>query len=235
MSISDSSHRIGIRLGAAVAVSLTAVALTAGCSSSKSSKAAGTTPPVATTTVTTGAAAATTSSSGTVDGGASPSTAGSSSESAKPTTVGAGGPHDCSADMLSLSIAPLREPINHVMISAKNTSQLPCHLNQYPELRITPDQNSIITPLDTSKPAQPTILLSPGATAYAGVMTNAADGSGKNGKNVPSLTLTLESSSPDGGGVGRPTTVAMPASADYIDSSAFVTYWQSDLQTAASS
>ncbi|MBS2539564.1 DUF4232 domain-containing protein [Catenulispora sp. NF23] len=233
MSISDSSHRIGIRLGAAVVVSLTAVALTAGCSSSKSSKAASTAPPPAATTTVT--AAATSSSSGTVDGGASPSTTGSSSESAKPTTVGAGGPHDCSADMLSLSIAPLREPINHVMISAKNTSQLPCHLNQYPELRITPGQNSIITPLDTSKPAQPTILLAPGATAYAGLMTNSPDGSGKNGKNVPSLTLSLESSSPQGGGVGRPVTVAMPASADYIDSSAFVTYWQSDLQTAASS
>lgn len=238
MNTTDSSLPIGIRLGATLAVSLAAVSLAAGCGSSKSS---GTKAAAGSTTTSAGAASSTSASgtvaasdsSGGVNGGASPGTPGSSTSSLppKPTTPGPGGPHDCSTDMLSFKIDPVREPINHVLISATNTSKLPCHLNKFPSLRTFQSQTIIIRAAAATKPSG-TVLLAPGATAYAGVMTNSADGSGTNGRQVPSLSLDLQSSGADGGGVGRPVTVQMPASAQYVDSSAVVTYWQSDMQSA---
>jgi hypothetical protein len=212
MNTSDARRPIGIRLGAAVAVALVAGSLTAGCGGSTSSKAAnGTSGSTSPATATTAAAA-------------------SSSLPPKPTDVGSDGPHDCSTDMLKFTIAPLHEPINHVMISATNTSKLPCHLNKYPLLRTFQAQQTPIGAADATKPAA-AILLAPGATAYAGVMTNSADGSGTNGRNVASLDLQLQPSG-GGGGVGRPAPVAMPPSAQYVDSSAVVTYWESDAQSA---
>jgi hypothetical protein len=234
MNTSDASRPIGIRLGAAVAVALAAGSLAAGCGSSKSSTAASaaSSSAGATSAAATTAAAASSSSSGTVDGGASPSAAGSASSPLppKPTDVGPGGPHDCSTDQLKLTIQPLHEPINHVMISATNISQVPCHLNKYPLLHTVPSQQTPIKAADSTRPAA-AILLAPGATAYAGIMTNSADGSGAAGRNVPTLQLSLQPSG-GGGGVGRPATVTMPTTAQYIDSSAVVTYWESDVQSA---
>lgn len=232
MNTSDASRPIGIRLGAAVAVALAAGSLAAGCGSSKSSKASASASSTGASSAATTAAAASSSSSGTVDGGASPSPGGSVSSSLppKPTDVGPGGPHDCSTDQLKLAIQPLREPINHVMISATNITQVPCHLNKYPLLHTVQTQQTPIKAADATKPAA-AILLAPGATAYAGIMTNSADGSGTAGRNVPSLQLSLQPSG-GGGGVGRPAAVAMPTGAQYIDRSAVVTYWESDVQSA---
>lgn len=233
MNTSDSSHLIGIRLGTALAACLAAVTLTAGCSSSTSSGAKNAAGSATTTSAASAASPATSSSSGSVDGGASPSTAapGTSSPASKPTSVGAGGPRDCSTDMLHLTIDPVREPINHVVISATNTSQVPCHLNKYPLLRTFQADKSTIGVAAMDKPAGP-ILLAPGAVAYSGVMTNAADGSGTNRKTIPALFLQLQPGDAGAGGVGRPVSVAMPPSAQYIDSSAYVSYWESDMQSA---
>jgi hypothetical protein len=132
--------------------------------------------------------------------------------------------------MLKFTITPMHEPINHVLITATNISQVSCHLNKYPMLRTLLSQAAIIKAVDATKPAT-AILLAPGATAYAGIMTNAADGSGTAGRNVATLELQLQSVS-GGGGVGRPTSVPMPTGAQYIDSSAVVTYWESDQQSA---
>jgi hypothetical protein len=116
------------------------------------------------------------------------------------------------------------------MISATNISQVPCHLNKYPLLHTVQSQQTPIKAADATKPAA-AILLAPAATAYAGIMTNSADGSGAAGRNVPALELSLQPSG-GGGGVGRPATVTMPTGAQYIDSSAVVTYWESDAQSA---
>lgn len=225
---------LGLRLSAVAVAALATMALAAGCGSSTSSSGAKN---AAASTVSAAAAGSATSSSGAVDGGASPSAAGSgagsgTSEPPKPTDPGAGGPHDCSTDMLSFKIQPVREPINHVLLSATNISRLPCHLNKYPMLRTVLSQAAIIKPEEATRPAGQ-VLLAPGATAYAGIMTNSADGSGVGGKNIPTLELQLQPGG-EGSGVGRPTAVAMPTGAQYIDSSAFVTYWQSDAQTAIS-
>jgi hypothetical protein len=133
--------------------------------------------------------------------------------------------------MLRFAIDPLHEPINHVLISATNTSRLPCRLNRYPLLRTFQAEKAPIGAVESTKPATP-VLLAPGAKAYAGLMTNSADGSGKNGKNIPLLILQLQPSDAGAGGVGRPASVAMPQNAQYVDSSAFVSYWESDMQSA---
>ncbi|MEZ0110891.1 hypothetical protein ABH920_004906 [Catenulispora sp. EB89] len=233
MNTSDSSHLIGIRLGTALAACLAAVTLTAGCSSSTSSGAKNAAGSATTTSAASAVSPTASSSSGSVDGGASPSTAapGTASGSPKPTSVGAGGPRDCSTDMLHFSIDPVREPINHVLISATNTAQVPCHLNKYPLLSTFQADKSTIGVAQMDKPAA-AILLAPGAIAYAGVMTNAADGSGTNRKTIPALFLQLQPGDAGAGGTGRPVSVAMPPSAQYIDSSAYVSYWESDMQSA---
>ena len=232
-SPSSPSTTSGIRLGAALAASLAVVSLAAGCGGSKSSTAASTSANSATTSAAASPTAGASSSSGVVDGGASPSAAGAGSSSLppKPTTPDPGGPRDCSTDMLKLTIEPLHEPINHVMISAQNISQLPCHLNKYPLLRTFEAQQ---TPMQVAQATKPAIalVLQPGATAYAGVMTSSADGSGTNGRNVPAMLLQLQASSAAAGGVGRPASVVMPHDAQYVDGSAVVTYWESDIQTA---
>lgn len=233
MNTSDASRPIGIRVGGALAASLAAVSLAAGCGSSTStpnaaSSSASTSSPSSSTTTAAAASSATSAASSATSSAASASE--SSSLPPKPTSPGPGGPGDCSTDMLKLTIEPLREPINHVMIEAKNISQLPCHLNKYPMLRTYQAQPTPIPAAEATKPASAIVLL-PGASAYAGVMTSAADGSGTSGKNIPALLLQLQPSA-GGGGVGRPASVAMPPGSQYIDSAAVVTYWESDVQTA---
>ncbi|NUP49731.1 MAG: DUF4232 domain-containing protein [Catenulispora sp.] len=132
--------------------------------------------------------------------------------------------------MLKLSVAPVREPINHVLITATNTSQSRCRMNSYPYLRYDPDQQAPVPPADATKPAT-AVVLAPGASAYAGMMTSAADGSGKFGKDRPTIELQL--AAVDGGSEpGSPSTVPMPKGSQYVDDSAVVTYWVTDQQTA---
>ncbi|GAA2016912.1 hypothetical protein GCM10009839_10820 [Catenulispora yoronensis] len=132
--------------------------------------------------------------------------------------------------MLKLAVSALREPINHVLITATNTSKSHCRLNGYPFLKYDPDQQAPVAAADATKPAT-TIDLAPGDSAYAGVLTSSADGSGKNGKDRPTIDLQLASVA--GGGLpGSPSKLAMPKGAQYVDDSAMVTYWVTDLQAA---
>ena len=132
--------------------------------------------------------------------------------------------------MLKLTIEPLREPINHVMISGEEHLAAAVPSEQVPAAAHLQAQQTPIQAAGATKPAI-AMVLQPGASAYAGVMTSAADGSGTNGKNVPAMLLQLQPSA-GGGGVGRPASVAMPPGSQYIDSAAVVTYWESDVQSA---
>lgn len=230
MDTTDSSRPKHLRLAAATAAALAAMTLAAGCGGSKSS---GTKNAAASSTTSSSAAGSGSATATSADAStpAAASATSATSEPPKPTDPGPSGPHDCSTDMLNFKIDPLREPINHVLITATNTSKLPCHLNKYPMLRTLLSQTAIVKAVEATKPAGP-ILLAPGATAYAGIMTSSADGSGVAGRNVLSLELQLQPGSGTGG-VGRPVSVPMPTSAQYVDSTAVVTYWESDLQSAS--
>ncbi len=115
-------------------------------------------------------------------------------------------------------------------MKATNTSGATCDLYFAPYLRFDAAQ-SPLPELPDSKP-QAVVTLAPGESGYAGVLTSSADGSGRNGRTVTSLSVSLPGR--DGkGSIGGSAAVALPLGSVYLDDSAWVTYWQSDASEAA--
>lgn len=75
--------------------------------------------------------------------------------------------------------------------------------------------------------------LAPGESGYAGVLLEAADGSGQGGTTGHELTVAFQGRTPNssGGASARP---ALPAEGVYYDSSLTVTYWQQNAADALS-
>lgn len=133
--------------------------------------------------------------------------------------------------MLKITVVPVREPINHVLITATDTAQRRCRMNGYPALRLGADQQAPTAPMAATKPATP-VVLAPGASAYAGLTTSAADGSGRHGRNEPTIELQLLTGEGGSDPKAAPVKLAMPKDSAYVDDSASVTYWVGDQQTA---
>ncbi|GAA3188483.1 MULTISPECIES: DUF4232 domain-containing protein [Streptomyces] len=140
-----------------------------------------------------------------------------------------GAPKACDPADLTLTASALPRPVNHLLLEAKNTSGTTCDLYSYPFLRFDEAQ-SPLAPLAESKP-QSVLSLAPGASGYASIMTSSGDGSGTNGHQRTSLSLSLADRDEQGGGASVP--VALPGGSAYLDDSAWVTYWQPDAATAA--
>ncbi|MFJ9416877.1 DUF4232 domain-containing protein [Streptomyces sp. NPDC101227] len=138
--------------------------------------------------------------------------------------------HACDAAKTRVVAKPLARPVNHLLLEATNTSGSPCDLYAAPHLRFD-DAQSPIPDLPDSKP-QAVVTLAPGASGYAAVLTSSADGSGRHGRKVTSLSVGLPGRDGKGsiGGAGK---VALPGGSVYVDDSAWVTYWQSDPSDAA--
>ncbi|WP_411134637.1 DUF4232 domain-containing protein [Streptomyces sp. C10] len=135
----------------------------------------------------------------------------------------------CDAAKIRIVAQPLKRPVNHLLLEATNTSGATCDLHLSPYLRFG-DAQSPLAELPDSRP-QSVVTLAPGESGYAGVLTSSADGSGRNGHTVTSLSVSLPGR--DGkGSIGGSTTVALPGGSVYIDDSAWVTYWQSDASAA---
>ncbi|WP_327703830.1 DUF4232 domain-containing protein [Streptomyces decoyicus] len=146
----------------------------------------------------------------------------------------AGAPGDrhraCDAAKIRIVAKPLNRPVNHLLVKATNTSGAICDLYFAPYLRFDAAQ-SPLPELPDSKP-QAVVTLAPGESGYAGVLTSSADGSGRNGRTVTSLSVSLPGR--DGkGSIGGSAAVALPLGSVYLDDSAWVTYWQSDASEAA--
>ncbi|GAA5609964.1 DUF4232 domain-containing protein [Streptomyces platensis] len=135
----------------------------------------------------------------------------------------------CDAAKIQIVAKPLKRPVNHLLLEATNTSGATCDLYFSPYLRFDEAQ-SPLAELPDSKP-QSVVTLAPGQSGYAAVMTSSADGSGKNGSTMTSLSVSLPGR--DGkGSIGGSRTVALPGGSVYLDDSAWVTYWQSDMSAA---
>ncbi|NUR58079.1 MAG: DUF4232 domain-containing protein [Catenulispora sp.] len=156
---------------------------------------------------------------------------------AKPTTKttkpsappAAGRPADCTTAHLKATVTNLTRPINHVLLTVTNTGSAPCSVYYYPDLRFDADQQAVTPPLEDSKP-QAVVTIAPGESAYAAVGTSAADGSGGSGKLEKQVEMFLEARDQSG---SLPGSLKLPLPANtYVDDKAFVTYWQSDLQSA---
>ncbi|MGC4914870.1 DUF4232 domain-containing protein [Streptomyces albogriseolus] len=163
--------------------------------------------------------------SGSGDSGSKGSSAGTSdgSEDA-PATF-----NPCNGANTSVTAAPVSRPVNHMLITVKNTGAKNCDLTYYPVLRFD-EMQWVPQPIEDSKP-QAVVTLGPGESAYAGVVLSAADGSGSGGATGKKLTVGFQARTPnsDGGPAAIP---SLPAKGVYYDSSLTVTYWQSSMDDA---
>ncbi|MFB8780162.1 DUF4232 domain-containing protein [Streptomyces albogriseolus] len=163
--------------------------------------------------------------SGSGDSGSKGSSAGTSdgSEDA-PATF-----NPCNGANTSVTAAPVSRPVNHMLITVKNTGAKNCDLTYYPVLRFD-EMQWVPQPIEDSKP-QAVVTLAPGESAYAGVVLSAADGSGSGGATGKKLTVGFQARTPnsDGGPAAIP---SLPAKGVYYDSSLTVTYWQSSMDDA---
>jgi hypothetical protein len=151
-----------------------------------------------------------------------PSTANPDADAANPT--------DCAVTHLKGTVTSLTRPINHVLLTVTNTGTTTCNLYYFPDLRLDADQQSVTQAVEDSKP-QAVVTIAPGESAYAAIGTSAADGSGSTPKLEKQVEVFLETRDQSGSLPGS-MTLPLPAGT-YVDmDKAFVTYWQSDLQSA---
>ncbi|MFJ6757317.1 DUF4232 domain-containing protein [Streptomyces sp. NPDC091273] len=229
------------RLASAAVVALTALALTAcqndtglkdggpatssGSVTDTPSPAGGSSTPTPGSTTTPGATKAGTGT-GTGSGTGGADAKGSSAPSA------AGDRALCNGSNTEVTVQPVARPLNHMLISVKNTGSKPCDLTYYPVLRFD-EMQWAPTALKETRP-QAVVSLAPGESGHAGALLEAADGSGEGGMTAQRLTIAFQGRTPNSSG-GASATPALPAKGVYYDSSLTVTYWQQNIEDALGS
>ncbi|NUS82000.1 MAG: DUF4232 domain-containing protein [Streptomyces sp.] len=130
----------------------------------------------------------------------------------------------CDINKLTVGVKSVQRPVNYMVLEVNNHAGVDCNMPGYPILKFGKDAQAATPVYEDSKP-QAVVTLAPGETAYAGIRTSSADGSGQNGYKVTSLEVYLEGSDDS-------KSVELPGGSVYIDDTAQVTYWQSDLSNA---
>ncbi|MFD7237900.1 DUF4232 domain-containing protein [Streptomyces syringium] len=138
-------------------------------------------------------------------------------------------PGVCASGTVKVEVKTVSTPVNHLLLVATNTSKSACTAHGYPFLRF--DQDQATTPvIDKSRPQAP-VTLAPGKSAYAGIVTSAADGSGGTGRKAKKLAVSFQGPG-DGSSVGDKVDAPLPGGSVHVDDQAQGTYWQSS-QAAA--
>ncbi|MET9370227.1 DUF4232 domain-containing protein [Streptomyces griseoflavus] len=135
----------------------------------------------------------------------------------------------CNGSNTTVTAQPVSRPVNHMLITVKNTGGKLCDLTYYPVLRFD-EMQWVPQPVEASKP-QAVVSLNPGESAYAGVLLSAADGSGDGGTTGQKLTVGFQGRTPNSSG-GPSAIPSLPAKGVYYDSSLAVTYWQQSMDDA---
>jgi hypothetical protein len=173
--------------------------------------------------------------SGSTDTGKTGSTGGTGKVSDKSTGTSTGsddGPETrvaCNGSNTTVTAQPVSRPVNHMLITVKNTGSQPCDLTYYPVLRFD-EMQWVPQPVEASKP-QSVVGIDPGQSAYAGVLLASADGSGDGGTTGHKLTVGFQGRTPGSDG-GPSATPSLPAKGVYYDSTLAVTYWQQSMEDA---
>ncbi|MBI0380400.1 DUF4232 domain-containing protein [Streptomyces albiflaviniger] len=131
---------------------------------------------------------------------------------------------DCDINKTAITVQNVKSPVNHMLLKATNKAGVDCKLVGYPGLKFGANAQAA-TPVNEDSKPQAVVMLAPGESAYAGITTSAADGSGAEGGKVDSLEVFIDGSE-------DPKPVELPGGSVYVDSAAKVTYWQTDAQTA---
>ncbi|GAB2721069.1 DUF4232 domain-containing protein [Streptomyces bullii] len=135
----------------------------------------------------------------------------------------------CNGSNTTVTAQPVPRPLNHLLLTVKNTGSKTCDLTYYPVLRFG-EMQWVPQPFEESKP-QAVTTLAPGESGYAGVLLASADGSGDGGTTGRKLTVGFHGRTPGSGG-GPAATPSLPARGVYYDSSLSVTYWLSSAAEA---
>ncbi|WP_086860271.1 DUF4232 domain-containing protein [Streptomyces milbemycinicus] len=130
----------------------------------------------------------------------------------------------CDINKLTIGVKSVQRPVNYMVLEVNNHAGVDCNMPGYPILKFGEDAQAATPVYEDSKP-QAVVTLAPGKTAYAGIRTSSADGSGQNGYKATSLEVFLQGSDDS-------KSVELPGGSVYIDDTAQVTYWQSDLANA---
>ncbi|MFF7977524.1 DUF4232 domain-containing protein [Streptomyces sp. NPDC007901] len=129
----------------------------------------------------------------------------------------------CNGSNTTVTAQPLSRPLNHLLLTVRNTGSRTCDLTYYPVLRF--DEMQWVPQPDEATHPQAVTTLAPGESGYAGVLLSAADGSGDGGTTARKLTVAFQGMTPNSSG-GASATPLLPAKGVYYDSSLRVTYWQ---------
>ncbi|MER5550362.1 DUF4232 domain-containing protein [Streptomyces sp. NPDC002793] len=133
----------------------------------------------------------------------------------------------CTDANTELAITSVPRPVNHMLLTVTNTGSTACNAYYYPTLRFGEAQ-SVPPVIEESQP-QAVVTLSPGQSAYAGIRTSSADGSGTDGYSTTDLEVGFQNV--DAGSAGG--TVSVPLGEEvYVDSTLAVTYWQTEMDDA---
>ncbi|WP_274914942.1 DUF4232 domain-containing protein [Streptomyces sp. WZ-12] len=132
-------------------------------------------------------------------------------------------PVTCTAATTKVTVQKVNRPLNHLLLTATNTGNKPCYAYGAPVLRFDDAQAATFV-LQDSVP-QAVVTLEPGQSAYAAIGTESPEGT--HGYQAHELGVLFSNRAMDGsvGGWARP---KLPKGGVYVDSSAFVTYWQTD-------
>ncbi|MEU5957408.1 DUF4232 domain-containing protein [Streptomyces sp. NPDC047525] len=136
-------------------------------------------------------------------------------------------PVTCTAATTKVTVKQVDRPLNHLLLKAKNTGTKTCYAYGAPYLRFDEAQSATGW-LEDSTP-QAVVTLKPGQTAYAAIGTSSPEGS--EGRQAHELGVHFANRAMNGS-VGAPAAAKLPRGGVYVDSSAYVTYWQTSASDA---
>ncbi|MFD9544027.1 DUF4232 domain-containing protein [Streptomyces sp. NPDC060022] len=134
----------------------------------------------------------------------------------------------CDGGNSKVTLTAVTRPVNHMLLTVTNTGSKACNAYYYPFLKFGEAQ-AVPRTFEESKP-QAVVTLSPGESAYAGIMTASADGSGTGGYSTEELTVSFQGR--EGSGSSGPSSDVPLTKAVFVDSTLAVTYWQTGLDDA---
>ncbi|MFD5511120.1 DUF4232 domain-containing protein [Streptomyces sp. NPDC127051] len=180
----------------------------------------------------TGTGKGTGSGSGSGSGSNSGSGSGDAKGGSSDPAAAAGNRVLCNGSNTEVTVQQVARPLNHMLISVKNTGSKLCDLTYYPVLRFD-EMQWAPAPRQETRP-QAVVSLAPGQSGHAAAMLAAADGSGEGGTTGQKLTIAFQGRTPNSSG-GASATPSLPAKGVYYDSSLTVTYWQQNIEDALGS
>ncbi|MFE1798267.1 DUF4232 domain-containing protein [Streptomyces sp. NPDC059517] len=133
----------------------------------------------------------------------------------------------CTTANTKVTVGAVSRPINHLLLKATNTGTKPCYAYSAPFLRAGADAQAPLQWVEDSTP-QSVLVLEPGRSAYAGILTYSPDGEG--GSQVKDLGVIFTDRK--GNATATEKTVKLPGGGSFFNSAAAVTYWQDNAADA---